>query len=204
MTTNERTLRTLTGVLAMLIIATLGHPFHAVSQGSDLVTQGRQALDVGRVDEAIALFERAVAADARNPGALAWLGSARVRKAPSVPMMERAGWVSRGFDTLDEAVERFPEAWIVYLVRGLTAVNLPPMFNKTKVAVDDLGRVVTMKDRAPQAVPDAVMGPAYLNLGLAHKSSGDRDQARAVWEKARRLYPTAPEAATIDRELKAL
>jgi Flp pilus assembly protein TadD len=78
------------------------------------------------------------------------------------------------------------------------------MFNKTKVAIDDLGRVVTMKDRAPQVVPDAVMGPAYLNLGLAYKSSGDRDQARAVWEKARRLYPTAPEVASIDRELKAL
>ena len=91
MTTNEGTLRTLTGVLAVLIIATLGHPFHAASQGSDLVTQGRQALDAGRVDEAIALFERAVAADAKSPSALAWLGSARVRKAPSVPMMERAG-----------------------------------------------------------------------------------------------------------------
>ena len=87
MTTNEGTLRTLTGVLAVLIIATLGHPFHAASQGSDLVTQGRQALDAGRVDEAIALFARAVAADAKSPSALAWLGSARVRKAPSDPTM---------------------------------------------------------------------------------------------------------------------
>jgi tetratricopeptide (TPR) repeat protein len=156
------------------------------------------------VDEAIALFERAVAVDAKSPSALAWLGSARVRKAPSVPMMERAGWVSRGFDTLDEAVERFPEAWIVYLVRGLTAVNLPLMFNKTRVAVDDLGRVVTMKDRAPQVVPDAVMGLVFLNLGLAEKNRGDKDQARTVWEKGRRLYPTSPEAAAIERALKAL
>ena len=80
MTTNERTLRTLTGVLAVFIIFALGRSFHAASQGSDLVTQGRQALDAGRVDEAIGLFERAVAADAKNPSALAWLGSARVRK----------------------------------------------------------------------------------------------------------------------------
>jgi tetratricopeptide (TPR) repeat protein len=204
MTTNERTLRTLTGVLAVLIILTLGHSFDAASQGSDLVTQGRQALDAARVDEAIALFERAVAADAQNPAALAWLGCARVRKAPSVPMMERAGWVNRGFDTLDEAVERFPDAWIVYLVRGLTAVNLPPMFNKTTVAIDDLGRVVTMKDRAPQAVPDVVMGLVFLNLGLAEKTRGDKEQARAVWERGRRLYPTSPEASAIERALKAL
>jgi len=204
MIANERVLRGLTGALAVLIILALGHPFHAETEGADLVTQGRQALDAGRVDEAIGLFERAVAADAKDPAALAWLGSARVRKAPGVPLMERAGWVGRGFDTLDEAVERFPDAWIVYLVRGLTAINLPPMFNKTKVAVDDLGRVVAMKDRTPQAVPDAVMGPAYLNLGLAHKQSGDRLQARAVWEKGRRLYPAATEASAIERELKGL
>ena len=204
MTGNERALRGLTGVLAVLIILALGHPFHVASQGGDLVTQGRQALDAGRVDDAIALFERAVAADAKNPAALAWLGSARVRKAPGVPLMERAGWVNRGFDTLDEAVERFPDAWIVYLVRGLTAVNLPPMFNKTKVAVADLSAVVAMKDRAPQAVPDAVMGAVFLNLGLAEKSTGDRARARAAWERGRQLYPKAPEAAAIDRELKGL
>jgi tetratricopeptide (TPR) repeat protein len=204
MTPNERALRALSGALVVLIILVLGQPFHAASQGADLVSQGRQALEAGRVDEALALFERAVAADAENPAALAWLGNARVRKAPSMPLMERAGWVNRGFDTLDEAVERFPEAWIVYLVRGLTAANLPPMFNKTKLAIGDLGRVVTMKDRAPQAVPDAVMGAVFLNLGLAEKNGGDRDRARATWERGRRLYPGAPEAAAIDRELKAL
>jgi hypothetical protein len=86
----------------------------------------------------------------------------------------------------------------------MTAVNLPVMFNKTKVAVADLGAVVTMKDRAPQAVPDAVMGSVFLNLGLAEKNGGDRARARAAWERGRQLYPTAPEAAAIDRELKGL
>jgi tetratricopeptide (TPR) repeat protein len=171
MTVNERVLRRVTGLLAVLIIVALGRPFHAASQGGDPVTQGRQALDAGRVDEAIALFERAVAADAKDPAAL---------------------------------VERFPDAWIVYVVRGLTAVNLPAMFNKTRIAVADLGTVVAMKDRAPQAVPDAVMGAVFLNLGLAEKNGGDRARARAVWERARRLYPTALEAAAIDRELKGL
>ena len=204
MTPSERALRTLTGALALLVILALGRPFHAASQGADLVSQGRAALEAGRVDDAIALLERAVAADATNPAALAWLGNARVRKAPIVPVMERAGWVSRGFDTLDEAVERFPHAWIVYLVRGLTAVNLPAMFNKTSVAIDDLGRVVTMKDRTPAAVPDAVMGLVFLNLGLAEKNAGDRDGARAVWEKGRTRYPGAPEVPAIERALKAL
>jgi Flp pilus assembly protein TadD len=59
----------------------------------DLVTQGRPALDARRVDEAIGLFERAVSAEPTNPAALAWLGSAQVRKAGAVPPVEaRAAW----------------------------------------------------------------------------------------------------------------
>jgi hypothetical protein len=75
MTTNEGTLRTLTGVLAVLIIATLGHPFHAASQAATSSPRAaRRSTPAGWT--AIALFERAVAADAKSPSALAWLGSA--------------------------------------------------------------------------------------------------------------------------------
>ena len=107
--------------LAALCILAVLRPDHVEPQTGDLVTQGRQALDGDRPEEAITLFEKAVAAEPNNPAALAWLGSAQVRTAPRVGGMEAAGWVKRGFDTLDEAVERFPDAFIVYVVRGVTA-----------------------------------------------------------------------------------
>src|SRR5439155_468245 len=91
-------------------------------QTADLVVQGRQALDADRPDDAIALLEKAVAADPKSPAALAWLGSAQVRKAARVGGMEAAGWVKRGFDTLDEAVERFPDAVVVYAKLALRNV----------------------------------------------------------------------------------
>src|SRR2546430_17505670 len=103
---------------------------------------------------AIALFDRAVAADPKSAAALAWRGSAQVRKAGRVPGMEAAGWVKRGFDALDEAVERFPDAFVVYVVRGTTAGRVPEMFRKTDVAVKDLSTVVAMKERQPQAAPE--------------------------------------------------
>ena len=185
-------------------LALLWQPDSIEPQTLDLVAQGRQALDAGRIDDAITLLEKAVSADGKNPAALAWLGSAQVRKAGQVGGMEAAGWVKRGFDALDEAVERFPDAFVVYVVRGSTAGRLPPMFNKTEVAVKDLSTVVAMKDRRPDAVPDAVMPLVYLNLGLAQKKAGRAAEARAAWEKGRRLYPAAPESATIDRELRGL
>jgi tetratricopeptide (TPR) repeat protein len=190
--------------IATLCILAVVRPDHVEPQTGGLVAQGRQALDADRPDDAIALFEKAVAADPKDAAALAWLGSAQVRKAPKVGGMEAAGWVKRGFDTLDEAVERFPDAFVVYVVRGSTAVRVPDLFRKTDQAVQDLTRVVSLKERQPQAVPDAVMPLVYLNLGLAYKKTGKRDAARAAWEKAKALYPAAPEIAAIVRELRSL
>jgi len=196
-------MRHLLAVAVLCILAVL-RPDHIEPQTGDLVAQGRQALDADRPDDAIALFEKAVAADPTNPAALAWLGSAQVRKAARIGGMEAAGWVKRGFDTLDEAVERFPDAFVVYIVRGITATRVPDLFRKTDVAVKDLKTVVAMKEAQPQAVPDGVMPAVYLNLGLAYKKTGQPAAARAAWEKAKALYPAAPEAAAIDKELRSL
>lgn len=197
-------MRTLGIVLTMVLFLGFWRPDTIEPQPLDLVAQGRQALDSDHIDEALALFERAVATDPKSPAALAWLGSAQVRKGGRVQAMEGAGWVKRGFDTLDEAVERFPDAFLVYVVRGSTAARVPELFRKSELAVKDLSTVVAMKDARPQAVPDAVMPLVYLNLGLAEKKAGRPAEARAAWAKAKRLYPAAPETAAIDKELRGL
>ena len=197
-------LRHLGAVLAVASLVGIWQPDSLEAQAVDLVSQGRQALEADRVDEAIALLEKAVSAEPKNPAALAWLGSAQVRKAGKVQGMEAAGWVKRGFDAMDEAVERFPDAFVVYVVRGSTAGRVPPMFSKTELAVKDLSTVVAMKERKAEAVPDTVMPLVYLNLGLAQKKAGRPVEARAAWEKGKRLYPGAPETAAIEHELKGL
>ena len=173
-------------------------------QTSSAVAEARKVLEADRVDDALAILERAAAADPNDPAALAWLGNAQVRKAGKVPIFERPGWVRKGFTTLDEAVERFPDAFIVYVVRGTTAVNVPALFNKAVVAVKDLSTVVAMREKNPQTVPEAVMPSVYLNLGLAHKKNAQNDDARAAWEKGKKLYPSAPETRAIEKELRSL
>lgn len=171
-------------------------PPHVEPQTTDPVAQGRQALDADRVDDAIAAFERAVAANPQDAAALAWLGSAQVRKARTASIFAAAGWVKRGFNTLDEAVERFPDAFVVYLVRGTTATRVPDMFRKAPAAVKDLSAVVAMKEKNPASV--------YLHLGLAYKKTGQPNDARAAWETGKKLYPSAPEAQAIEKELGGL
>ncbi len=189
---------------AIAVAITVGFPKYSEAQTPDLVAQGRQALAAEKFDEALATLEQAVAADSKNPAALAWLGNAQVRKTASVPLFERPNWVKKGMDTLDQAVERFPNDWVVYLVRGSTAARLPAMFAKGSRAVKDLNTVIAMREKNPAAVPDGAMATAYLNLGFAHKQNGELPEARAAWEKGKKLYPQAPEAAAIDKELGSL
>jgi tetratricopeptide (TPR) repeat protein len=176
----------------------------AASPTAELVTEGRRALDADKVDDALSFFERAVAADAKDPAALAWLGSAQVRKAGKVPQMEAAAWVKKGFNTLDQAVEVFPNAFVGYMVRGITGRNVPEMFNKTNQAVSDLKTVVTMREKNAQAVPDSVMPVVFLNLGLAYKKAGKTPEARAAWEQGKKAFPSAPETKAIENELRRL
>ena len=55
--------------IAVLIVPVMGPVDPVASQPADLVSQARQALDARRFDEAIALLERVVSADAKNPAA---------------------------------------------------------------------------------------------------------------------------------------
>ena len=83
--------RGLTGPLAVLAVLALWHTDRAEPQAPDLVVQGRQAIAANKFDDAIALFEKAVAADPNNPAALVWLGNAQVRKASGAQGMDGPG-----------------------------------------------------------------------------------------------------------------
>jgi tetratricopeptide (TPR) repeat protein len=190
-------------VAVTLIAATMSY----VAADTGLVAEGCRALDADNVDEALVIFEKAVAARPNDPAALAWLGNAQVRKTATVPFIETRGWFQKGFETMDQAVARFPDAFVVYLVRGNTAARVPAVFGgkeKAHAAIKDLNVVIDMHAKNAAVVPDSAMPSVYLGLGLGYKHSGDPAAARAAWERGKALYPAAPETKTIDKELAQL
>ncbi len=201
--TRRTTRRVAVAVAAVLCLA-IWDPMRAASQAVDRVTEATQALEAGRVNDAIAMLEKAVAADPNDPAALAWLGSAQVRKARDASMFAAAGLVNKGFQTMDQAVERFPSAFIVYVVRGITATRVPDFFGKIPFAIGDLSAVVAMKEKDPASVPDAAMPAVYLHLGRAFKKNDQTTEARAAWEKGKSVDPAAPETQAIEEELQRL
>src|SRR5262245_23894396 len=179
--------------LAALVAAPVGSAW--AQPMNPLVVQGRDALQADKIDEALELLKKAVANDSQDPFALAWLGTALSRKAGTVDIFEGPKWVVEGYKNLDDAVTRFPNAYIGYVARGIVSTRVPDVFKKLPSAVTDLNTVVAVREKDPKTVPDPVMPIVYLNLGIAYKKSGQADKARETWETGRKLFPKAPEIA---------
>ena len=61
-------LRHLGSVLAVATAVAIWQPDSVEPQAADLASQGRTALEADRIDEAIALLEKAVSAEPKVPG----------------------------------------------------------------------------------------------------------------------------------------
>jgi tetratricopeptide (TPR) repeat protein len=167
-----------------------------------LVELGRSYAERGRIADALALLERAVTLEPKNPAARVWLGSVQVRMARTTQDPgAQLQWVKKGTRTMDEAVEEFPDVPIVYLVRGMTGVQLPDQFRRYRLSIRDFTTLLERKAKGAVSLPDAQMALVYLNLGLAYKKNDQKAEARAAWDQGRRLYPRAPETRLMEREL---
>ena len=117
---------------------------------------------------------------------------------------EQLQWFKKGTRTMDEAVEEFPDAAVVYLIRGISGVLTPDRFQRYLTSIQDFHKVLELKAKDPTALPDAQMPLVYLHLGLAYKKNDQKAEARATWEQGRQLYPQSPEAAHMGQELNTL
>ena len=102
--------------------------------------------------------------------------------------------VDRLLDTMDSAVVRFPGAFIVYVVRGITATRVPDFFGKMPVAVQDLRAVVTMKETNPASVPEPEPEPVVAAPPPEQRAWNGRSPGEAATPRKQ------PEQAGSDRE----
>jgi len=141
---------------------------------SDLFAAALASHRAGRFAEAVALYERLLAADPRHAGALLHLGLA---------------W---------RALKR-PEAALAALERALAAdPSLAEAHHQAGNVLKSLGRFAEAAARLREA---ARLAPAqaaiWLNLGVACLELGGRDEALAAFAHARTLEPARPETHNI-------
>lgn len=128
-----------------------------------LLRRASQLRQAGRVEEAIAAYEAAIALDPRS--ANAWYN---------------LGWLQRRARRFDAALASYAEA----LARGVAGPEEVHL-NRAVIYADDLARPDEAEAELEAALalrPDYV--PALLNLGNLHEDRGERARAREAYERA--------------------
>lgn len=99
----------------------------------------------------------------------------------------------RSLDHLDVVVEKSPDSWVGYYVRGMNHLHWPRALRHSAAAVADLRRCIELQDAS--LANGAAAPPHHLRthvaLGDALARDGRLDEARRAWQHGLALFPDA-------------
>lgn len=152
-----------------------------------------QLKKAGRLDELVALFEKRVEEDPKNPDKRVELGMAYVQKILEAGNSPLAGvWATKTDKAWDAALELDPKHWNARFAKAIGLSFWPPIFGKQKEAIEHFEILVAQQAEAPL---DPKFQQTYLLLGNLYQQSGQYDKAAATWKKGAALFPGDPELA---------
>ena len=167
---------------------------------------------VGNVDAQSAQEQAAIASRAAavtQARAQAELARAEVDR---YGKLAEQGWVSEQriqtqraqAQTANAAVAQAPDESMPRLVRGFNSLSVPKMFDRLKLAGEDLGWIHARGSNDPVTGTVEMRQIVGLKYGSALVRLKNADKAREVWHGALTLNPESSAAAEIRRELQKL
>ncbi|MCJ7646088.1 tetratricopeptide repeat protein [bacterium] len=151
--------------------------------------------DKKAVKRAKNLFEKLLELEPQNIEALAWYGSVLTLKGRDILFpISKLGYVNNGIEKMDKAVELAPDNVNVRMIRAHNSLNLPGMFHRIKVAINDFEHLLSLSQKSPQEFSKGLLVEIYLGLGNAYKKKGDTIKARENWQKIVEVLPNSKEA----------
>lgn len=150
-------------------------------------------------------FRQLLALQPTNATARAWRGSALTLKArDATSPFRKLGLAKEGFREMDAAVAQAPDESMPRLVRGFNSLSVPKMFDRLKLAGEDLGWIHARGSNDPVTGTVEMRQIVGLKYGSALVRLKNADKAREVWHGALTLNPESSAAAEIRRELQKL
>lgn len=178
----------------------------AFGKSVDEYIKEAQALqEGGKIKEAIVLLEQAVLEHPESSDLYVYLGLYTGMSAGQAQEYMEAGRLAMlSFQQLDKAVTLDTENPRAYLYRGLMGVKMPPFLGKLDGGINDLNRVLKMREGAPDKVSDEMVMTALNLLAEGYEKSGDIENARGALEKIIELAPGTEIAASAQERIGKL
>lgn len=106
-------------------------------------------------------------------------------------LLQQGKLSSRSQESAARIIERTPDHWAAWYIRGLNNLYWPDWFRKAQVARDDLTEAVAIHARLTPTEQDEndQYALGYLALGDAYALLDQPAAARRTWEDGRRAYP---------------
>ncbi len=122
--------------------------------------------------------------DPENELARAYLGNTYTLKARDAAPWRKRGWLNRGIETMDAAVDRAPGNPRVRLIRAINAYNLPRMAGRYDLAAGDFTVLLEALDESPDEFDAAFAQEVYFHAGAFAIKEADFKRAVVLLEKA--------------------
>jgi len=119
------------------------------------------------------------------------LSLAYVDQLPGKNLLRQGHLSTRSQRTVERIIERDPDYWVAWYIRGINNLYWPDWFRKAPLAREYLAEAVAIHQRqtpVEQSVND-MYALGYLALGDAHALLDEPAKARQSWQQGRRAYP---------------
>lgn len=159
----------------------------------------------GYLQEAAKTMQEAVQEYPESSDAHAYLGLyLGMRAGQTNDMMEAMEWVNRCFEALDKAVALDEQNPLARYHRGLMAVEVPELFGKLDMGIEDLEFVIGIAEKTPGQFPTDQLLSAYDLVGTGYRKKGDLEKARTAWERIIDLAPGSAPAKSAQGDIDEL
>ncbi len=141
----------------------------------------------GKLDEVLALYEKAATDNPNDAKAQTALGQAYLNKLFNSPQGPEAGiWGTKADKAFDHALAIDDHNWEARYTKAVSLSNWPAFLGKQPEAIHNFEVLVQQQSEGPVQPEYA---STYLILGNLYQQTGKVDKALAIWQQGQSLFP---------------
>jgi len=148
----------------------------------------------GLIEKGDKALSRLLVLEPGNAAAMVYLGSLKTQLANASQDNPAAAleYLQEGFTLMDKAVRAAPDNAEIRFLRGVNSTQIPDMFGRLPVALEDLQALDGLIAKNPSCLPRDQQGMAYFYLGETLTKTGERAAADKAFRRVVEIDPKSP------------